>query len=86
MPFGLTYTPATFQEMRDTIFKDMEGCVCYLDDILIYGGDTEEEHQKIVEQVLQLCIDHPLAVNLGKSEFHVPETIFLEHIIKGQQV
>ena len=57
--------------MMDTIFKDMEGCVWYLDDILIYGGDTEEEHQKIVEKVLQLCVDHGLAVNLGKSEFHV---------------
>ena len=42
MPFGLTNAPATFQEMMDTVFQDMEGCVWYLDDILIYGGDTEE--------------------------------------------
>ena len=61
----------------DTIFNDMEGCVWYLDDILIYGGDTEEEHQKMVEKALQLCIAHSLAGNLGKSEFHVHETIFL---------
>ena len=86
MPFGLTNAPATCQEMMDTIFKDMEGCVWYLVDILIYGGDTEEEHQKIVQEVLQLCIDHSLAVNLGQSEFHVPETIFLVHIINGQQL
>ena len=64
MPFGLTNAPATFQEMMDRIFKDIEGCLWYLDDILIYGGDTEEEHQKIVDQVLQLCIDHFLAGNL----------------------
>ena len=86
MPFGLTNAPATFQEMMDTIFKDIEGCVWYLDNILIYGGDTDEEHQKIVEKVLQLCIDHGLAVNLAKSEFHVQQTIFLGHIINGQQV
>ena len=72
--------------MMDTIFKDMEGCVWYLDDILIYEGDTEEEHQKIVQKVLQLCIDHGLAGNLRKSEFHVHETIFLRHIINGQRV
>jgi len=42
MPFGLTNALATFQEMMDTIFKDMEGCIWYLDDILIYGGDSEE--------------------------------------------
>ena len=70
----------------DTFFKDMEGCVWYLDDILIYGGDTEEEHQTIVENVLQLCIDYGLAVNLVKSDFHVHESIFLVHIINGQQV
>jgi len=86
IPFGLTNTPATFQEMPDTIFKDMEGCIWYLDDILIYRGDSEEEHQQLVEQVLQQCNKHGLAVNLTKSEFHVPETLFLEHIINWQQV
>jgi len=44
MPFELTNAPATFQEMMDSIFGDMEGCIWYLDDILIYGGDSEEEH------------------------------------------
>ena len=37
MPFGLTNARATFQEMMDTIFQDEEGCVWYMDDILIYG-------------------------------------------------
>ena len=46
----------------------------------------EEEHQKIDEKVLQLCINHGFAVGLGKSEFHVHETIFLKRIITGQQV
>ena len=64
MPFGLTNAPASFQEMMDTIFKDMEGCIWYLDDILIYGGDTEAEHQAIVEKVLQQCVEHGLTVHL----------------------
>src|SRR5207302_4339703 len=81
MPFALTNTPASFQEMMDTVFKDMEGCISYLDDILIYRGDTEEEHQAIVEKVLQQCVNNGLAVNLAKSEFHVRETMFLGHII-----
>ena len=86
MPFGLTNAPASFQDMMDTIFKDMEGCIWYLDDILIYGGDTEGEHQAIVEKVLLQCIEHGLAVNLLKSKFHVKETIFLVHVINGQEV
>ena len=64
----------------------MEGCIWYLDDILIYGGYTEAEHQAIVEKVLQQCVEHGLTVNLLKSEFKVNETIFLEHVINGQEV
>ena len=86
MPFGLMNAPASFQEMMDTIFKDAEGCVWYLDDILIFGGDTEEEHQALVKKVLEKCVEHGLAVNLPKSKFHVQQTLFLGHIVNGQQV
>ena len=86
MPFGLTNAPASFQEMMDTLFKDMEGCIWYLDDILIHGGESEAEHQAMVEKVLQQCVEHGLAVNLLRSELHVKETIFLGHVINGQEV
>ena len=86
MPFGLTNALASLQEMLDAIFKHMEGCIWYLDDILIYGGDTEAEHQAIVEKVLQQCVEHGLAVDLLKSELYVKETIFLVHVINGQEV
>ena len=86
MPFDLTNAPASFQEIIDTIFKDMEACIWYLEDILIYAGDTEAEHQAIVEKVLQQCVEHGLAVNLLKSEFRVNETIFLGYVINGQEV
>ena len=86
MPFGLTNAPATFEEMMDTIFKDAEGCVWYMDDIRIYGGTTEAEHQGFVETVLQQCVNHELVVNLTKSEYHVHETIFPGHIVNRSQV
>ena len=86
MPFGLPNASATFQEMMDKIFKHEEGCVWYMDDILVYGGQTEAEHQAYVEKILQQCVNHGLAVNLTKSEFHVHETIFLGYIGNGSQV
>ena len=64
----------------------MEGCLSYLNDIIIYSGNTKAKHQSIVEKVLQQCIKYALAVNLFKSKYHVNETIFLSHVINGQEV
>ena len=86
MLFGLTNAPASCQKIMVTIFKDMEGCIWYLDNIGIYGGDNEVKHQAIVEKVRQQCVKHGLTVNLLKSEFHVNEIIFLVHVINGAEV
>ena len=53
IPLGLTCAPASFLELMDTIFKNKEVYIWYLDNILICSGDTEGEHQDIVENVLQ---------------------------------
>jgi len=39
IPFGLTNTPSTFQDMMNHIFSDMLdlGVIVYMDDILIYA-------------------------------------------------
>jgi hypothetical protein len=51
MFFGLTNSPATFQAMMNTIFRDLinEGSITiYMDNIAIHTslrkGETEEEH------------------------------------------
>ena len=88
MPFGLINAPALFQEIMDMIFADLAelGVVWYIDDILIYGGKTEAEHQKIIEKVLAKCVEHGLAVNLSKSCFHQDEVTFLSHVINGHEI
>ena len=72
--------------MMDQIFKGTRGVLWYLDNILIHGGQTEAKHQKIVQQVLKKCLDHGLAVNLEKSEFHKNEVKFLGHVINGVEI
>ena len=44
MLFGLTNAPESFQEMMETITKDTQGYIWYLNDILINGGDSEPAH------------------------------------------
>ena len=65
----------------DTIFKYEEGCVWYMYDIVICGGETEAVYQANVAKILQQCVHHDLAVNPTKSEFHVHETLFQGHIL-----
>jgi len=51
MFFSLTNIPATFQMMMNDIFKELidKGVVTiYMDDILIFGSQTKEQHHKIV--------------------------------------
>ena len=86
MPFGLNNSPASLQGMMDIIFKDMEGCIWSLADLRFCSSDTKVEYQAIVEKVLHQCVERELADNLLKSEFHVKETIFLKHVINGQEV
>ena len=86
MPFRLTNTLVSLQEMMDTVFKDVEGCIWYLDNILIHSGNTEAVHQGIVKKVLQRCIVQGLAGNLLKSMFHSYKTIILKHVSNSQEV
>ena len=70
----------------DAIFKDIEWCTSFLDNILIYDGNTEVEYQAMVENVLQQCVEYGQQVNLLKSEFYLRLSIFLEDVINGQEV
>lgn len=82
MPLGLCNAPAVFQRMMNTIFHDMldQGCVIYLDDILIYA-ETEEELLRITREVLKRLREHKLFVKPGKCRFKVQKVEFLGVII-----
>ena len=84
--FKLINIPFSFQEMMDEVLQGIEEEVHYLDDILIHTSGTEEEHQASVEQVLERLMDHDLAINLSKSEFHVKEIVFLGYVINRSEV
>jgi hypothetical protein len=67
MPFGLSNTPATFQNMMNHIFWNLLdlGLIVYLDDILIYA-ETEEEYDHIITKVLKYLIENGLAISQDK--------------------
>jgi len=68
MYFGLTNSPATFQTMMNDLFRDLinqEDTATFIDDILV-ATDTEEGHDKLVEEVLKRLEENNLFVKLEK--------------------
>ena len=49
MPFGLTNAPATHQRfVNDTLREFLDVfCVCYLDDILIYSDNLQDDRKQV---------------------------------------
>ena len=88
MFFRLTNSPATFQTMMNTIFRDLiaDGSITvYMDDMAIHTmrwpEETENEHlawhRTIVNQVLQKLDEHDLYLNPNKCDFELPYIDFL---------
>jgi len=82
MPFGLTNTPSTFQDMMNHILSDLldVGVLAYMDDILTYAK-TEEEHDRLVKEVLGRLQAQGLAVSPEKCLWKAQEVEFLGYVI-----
>src|SRR5467141_3450881 len=84
MFFGLTNSLAMFQTIMNDIFREFidEGVVViYMDDILIFGGQTQEEHHTIVVQVLDILCNHRLYLKAKKCTFGQPTVEYLSLIL-----
>ena len=51
LPYGVARAPSIFPNAMDQILQDLEGVICYLDDILISGKD-EGQHLERLDAVL----------------------------------
>ena len=87
MPFGLTNAPSIFQTLMNGIFADFvdDFMLIYLDDILIFS-ETEEEHLKHVQRVLERLREHRLYAKLSKCEFNKKTVEFLGHVVADGKV
>jgi len=83
MYFGLMNSPATFQAMMNDLFRNIinkRDVVTFIDDVLVVT-ETEEGHDKIVEEVLRRLEENDLYVKLEKCVWKVREIGFLRVIM-----
>lgn len=72
IPFGLTNTPATCQELINNTLREYLDVtmVAYLNDILIYTEKNLQQHIKTIQQILEALGKKNLKLKPEKYEFH----------------
>ena len=87
MPFGLTNTPATFQQLMEACLGDLNlhWCIIYLDDIVIFSKDLIS-HLERLEAVFQKLEKAGLKLKPSKCELFQWQIAYLGHMISMQGV
>ena len=81
----MKHSLATFQRLMNHVIFDLDGCECYIDDVVIYS-DTFEQHVKQIHQLFERVSMANLTVNLVKSEFCNATVEYLGHIVGQGQI
>ena len=84
MPFGLANAPATFQQLMENVLAGLarDGCLVYLDDILVIGK-TLEEHNENLRKVLDRLREAGLRLKPPKCHFAQLEVEYLGHVVSA---
>ena len=79
LPFGVTSTSEVYQKKLSAILEGLEGVVCLIDDVLLFGED-QQEHDICLHTVLKRILDAKITFN-NKCLFLQPEINFLGLVI-----
>src|SRR5277367_1711842 len=84
LPFGITSAPEVFQKRMLQILEGLEGVVCHMDDILVFGRN-QAEHDSRLQGVLERLKKARVTLN-SKCEFSKRTIRFLGHIVDSQGI
>lgn len=83
--FGITCAPELFQKIMEQILSGCEGCLNFIDYIIVYGS-TQEEHDERVSKVLDKLKEYDVQLNNDKCIYGVTELKFLGHTLSAKGV
>ena len=80
LPFGISSAPEHFQRRMSEILASLNGVLCQMDDVLIFGKD-QAEHDERLEAALRRIEEAGATLNPQKCEFRKSKLTFLGHVI-----
>ena len=83
LPAGISAAPGIFQRIMDALFSNVEGVVCYLDDILV-TGKNKHEHDKNLDIVFNILYRSGLKLKHDKCLLAKSSVKYLGHVIDAQ--
>ena len=76
LPFGISSAPEHFQKRMTKILDGLDGVLCKMDDVLIYG-QNQEEHDCKLRAVLERIRKAGVTLNYTKCEVSREQVTFL---------
>ena len=55
LPFGISLAPEHFRRQMSNVLEGLDGIICHMDDILVYGGDQSTHDQRLVNVLHRLA-------------------------------
>ena len=78
--FGVSSAPELFQQRINQVLEGLSGVLCLMDDVLVFG-ETQDEHDRRLKQVMEKLESTGVTLNVDKCEFSRDTLKFLGHIV-----
>ena len=82
LAFGFASAPAMWQRVMDQLLSGIPKTQCIIDDIIV-TGETDDEHLRNLEMVLQRLLDAGLHAHPAKTRFFDAKTEYCGHAVSA---
>ena len=83
LPFGISSAPEVFHREMQKILVNCEGVICHMDDVLVFGSDTQE-HNRRLDKALDTLLAAGLTLNKEKCKLF--KVKFVGHVISSRGI
>jgi hypothetical protein len=85
LPFGISSAPEHFQRQMNKILEGLEGILCHLDDVLVFGSNQKQHDERLLA-ALKRIEEAGVTLNEAKCEINKSQLKFLGHVINQQGI